>query len=121
MRELLSALTREPLLNIALAAMLTWLAHSSVVVVLAVMALAGSGLLGPEATLAMVLGANIGSAVNPVLAGTGGEAQAAARQPRDAARRRADCPPVPRADRWEQPSSPSEWECGTLQHLLCKV
>jgi phosphate:Na+ symporter len=72
-RELLQALTREPLLNIALAAALTWLAHSSVVVVLAVMSLAASGLLGPEATLAMVLGANIGSAVNPVLEGTGGD------------------------------------------------
>ncbi len=72
-RELLQALTREPLLNIALAAALTWLAHSSVVTVLAVMSLAGAGLLGPEATLAMVLGANIGSAINPVLEGTGGD------------------------------------------------
>ena len=38
--------------------------------VLAVISLATSGLLGPEATLAMVLGANIGSAINPVLEGT---------------------------------------------------
>ena len=37
------------------------------------MSLAASGLLGPEATLAMVLGANIGSAINPVLEGTGGD------------------------------------------------
>ncbi len=67
-RTLLAALTREPLLNLALAAVLAWAAHSSVVVVLAVMSLAVSGLIGPEATLAMVLGANIGSAVNPLLA-----------------------------------------------------
>ncbi len=72
-RELLAALTREPLLNVAIAAALTWAAHSSVAVVLAVMSFAASGLIGPEATLAMVLGANIGSAINPVLEGTGGD------------------------------------------------
>ena len=69
----LAALTREPLLNIAIAAALAWAAHSSVVVVLAVISLAASGLIGAEATLAMVLGANIGSAINPVLEGTGGD------------------------------------------------
>src|SRR5690606_37304166 len=52
-RELLAAITAEPLLNVAIAAGLTWAAHSSVVVVLAVMSLAVSGLIGPEATLAM--------------------------------------------------------------------
>ena len=70
-RDLLAALTREPLLNVAVAAALTWAAHSSVVVVLAVISLASAGLLGAEATLAMVLGANIGSAINPVLEGPG--------------------------------------------------
>ena len=40
---------------------------------LAVISLAAAGLLGPEATLAMVLGANIGSAINPVLEGPGGD------------------------------------------------
>ncbi len=72
-RDLLAALTREPLLNVAIAAGLTWAAHSSVVVVLAVISLAAAGLLGPEATLAMVVGANIGSAINPVLEGPGGD------------------------------------------------
>ena len=72
-RNLLTSLTQEPLLNIAIAAGLTWAAHSSVVVVLAVISLASSGLLSPEATLAMVLGANIGSAINPVLEGPGGD------------------------------------------------
>jgi phosphate:Na+ symporter len=72
-RALLAAVTREPLLNLVAAAALTWAAHSSVVVVLAVISLAASGLIGPEATLAMVLGANIGSAINPVLEGTGGD------------------------------------------------
>ena len=71
--ELLAALTREPLLNLAAAAALTWAAHSSVAVVLAVMSFAASGLIGTEAALAMVLGANIGSAVNPVVEGAGGD------------------------------------------------
>ncbi len=72
-RALLAALTREPLLNVAIAAALTWAAHSSVIVVLTVISLAASGLVGPEATLAMVVGANIGSALNPVFEGTGGD------------------------------------------------
>ena len=70
-REFLQAITREPVLNIAIAAALAWMAHSSVVVVLAVISLATTGLIGPEATLAMVVGANLGSALNPVLEGTG--------------------------------------------------
>jgi phosphate:Na+ symporter len=72
-RALLASLTREPLLNLAVAAALTWAAHASVAVVLAVISLASAGLIGPEATLAMVLGANIGSAINPVVEGTGGD------------------------------------------------
>jgi phosphate:Na+ symporter len=71
--NLLAAITREPLLNVAMAAALTWAAHSSVVVILAVISFATSGLLTPEATLAMVIGANIGSAINPVLEGPGGD------------------------------------------------
>lgn len=61
------AITADPFINLAIAALLTAAVHSSVVTVLAVMSLAGSGLLAPEATIAMVLGANIGSAINPVL------------------------------------------------------
>ena len=72
-RALLAALTREPLLNVAIAAALTFAAHSSVVVVLTVMSFAASGLIGPEATLAMVIGANLGSALNPVLEASGGD------------------------------------------------
>jgi phosphate:Na+ symporter len=72
-RALLAGLTREPLLNLAVAAALTWAAHASVAVVLAVISLASAGLIGPEATLAMVLGANIGSAINPLVEGAGGD------------------------------------------------
>ena len=73
LREMLRRVTDEPLLNIALAAAFTWAAHSSVAAMLFIMSLAGSGVIAPEAALAMVLGANIGSAVNPVFEGTGGD------------------------------------------------
>lgn len=71
--DLLAMLTREPLLTVAVAAAATWAAHSSVVVVLAVISLAATGMLGPEAALAMVLGANVGSAINPIVEGAGGD------------------------------------------------
>ncbi len=73
LRAVLRAITQEPLLNLAVAAALTWLAHSSVAVVLAVASLAASGLLTPEGTIAMVLGANIGSAINPLVEGASGD------------------------------------------------
>jgi phosphate:Na+ symporter len=69
MRELLRAITADPLLNIMLAALFTWLAHSSIVTTLLVSALAGVGAISLPAALAMVLGANLGSALNPLLQG----------------------------------------------------
>lgn len=68
-RTLLAAITAEPLLCVALAAVLAWAAHSSVAVVLLVMSLAVSNFVTPTAALALVLGANLGSAINPVLEG----------------------------------------------------
>lgn len=73
MRDLLQAVTREPVLNLALAAIITWAAHSSVAIVLFVMSLATVGVLSPTAALAMVLGANLGSALNPLMEGSGGD------------------------------------------------
>jgi phosphate:Na+ symporter len=71
-RQLLIALTRDPLLNLALAAALTWAAHSSVAVVLFVGSLCAAGVVTPEASLAMTLGANLGSALNPLIEAGGG-------------------------------------------------
>lgn len=71
-RDLLAALTRDPLLNLAFAALLSWAAHSSVAAVLFIMAMAGAGLVTPAAALAMVLGANLGSALNPLVESAGG-------------------------------------------------
>jgi phosphate:Na+ symporter len=68
-RELLASITGDPVLCILIAAALTWAAHSSVAVVLLVMSLAYSHFVTPEAALALVLGANLGSAINPLVEG----------------------------------------------------
>ena len=73
-RALLGAITNDPVLCVVIAAALTWAAHSSVAVVLLVMSLAYSQFITPEAALALVLGANLGGAINPLIeAGTRGD------------------------------------------------
>lgn len=72
LRQLLGTLATEPALALLVAAVAAWAAHSSVAVVLLVVSLAAKGVVPPLAALAMVLGANLGTAVNPVL--EGGEA-----------------------------------------------
>jgi len=69
-RVVLSAITSEPVLCVLLAAVLTWAAHSSAAVVLLVISLAYSHFVSPVAALALVLGANLGSAVNPLPEGS---------------------------------------------------
>ncbi len=80
-RALLASITGDPILCIALAAVLTWAAHSSVAVVLLVMSLAFSHFVSAEAALAMVLGANLGSAINPLIEGGIGGNPASRRLP----------------------------------------
>ena len=78
---MLALLAGQPLPNLLLAALVAWAAHSSVAGVLFVATLAGSGGLGAEAAIAMVLGANLGSALNPLLAVRGGPDRARLRLP----------------------------------------
>src|ERR1700722_8280349 len=75
-RALLAAVTTDPVLCVIIAAALTWAAHSSVAVVLLVMSLAYSQFVTEPAALALVLGANLGSPINPLLeaGGRGGPA-----------------------------------------------
>lgn len=73
LRTLLGALTGDPLITVLIAATFAWAAHSSVATMLLVMSLAGAGVVSPEAALAMVLGCNLGSALNPVMDGVGGD------------------------------------------------
>lgn len=79
--QILGQLTRDPVIDILLAGLAAWAAHSSVAIVLVIMSLAGSGIIGPEAALAMVLGANLGSSLNPVLEGGGSADPARLRLP----------------------------------------
>jgi phosphate:Na+ symporter len=68
-RVLMDAITADPVLCIVIAAGITWAAHSSVATLLLIMSLAYSHFISPLATLALVLGANLGSAINPVFEG----------------------------------------------------
>ena len=63
------AVTGDPMLCIAIATGLTWAAHSSVATVLLIMSLAYSNFITPTAALTLVLGANFGSAINPLFEG----------------------------------------------------
>ncbi len=80
-RTILSTATDEPLLCLLMAAALTWLAHSSVMVVLLVMSLAYSNFVSPAAAIALILGANLGSAINPLLEGSRSDNPASRRLP----------------------------------------
>ena len=62
-REIFAVVTGEPMLNIVIAAMLTWAMYSSVAVVLLVMSLAAVHVVTSEAALALVLGANLGNVI----------------------------------------------------------
>ncbi|MEW6450764.1 MAG: Na/Pi cotransporter family protein [Pseudomonadota bacterium] len=68
-RAVFQAITGDPVLCIVIAAVLTWIAHSSVATVLLVMSLAYSNFVTPAAAIALVLGANLGSALNPLFEG----------------------------------------------------
>jgi phosphate:Na+ symporter len=80
-RMLLAAITGDSLLCVLMAAVLTWVAHSSVTVVLLIMSLAYSGFITPVAALALTLGANLGSAINPVIEGSNNSNPASYRLP----------------------------------------
>jgi phosphate:Na+ symporter len=69
LRALFKVMTDDPVLCVLIAAILTWVAHSSVAIVLLVMSLAYSQFVTPSAAIALVLGANLGSAINPVFEG----------------------------------------------------
>jgi phosphate:Na+ symporter len=81
LRLVLGAIATEPVLDVLVAAGLTWAAHSSVAIVLLIMSFAAKGAVPPEAAFALVLGANLGTAINPVLEGVSGDDPVARRLP----------------------------------------
>ncbi|QAY95646.1 Na/Pi cotransporter [Methylovirgula ligni] len=67
LRMLLGAVATQPFVALLLGALATWAAHSSVAIVLIVMSFVANGAVSLDTGIALVLGANIGSAINPLL------------------------------------------------------
>ena len=66
LRAVVVPLAADPILAVLLAALLTWLAHSSVAIVLLVMSFVAVGLVPLALGFALVLGANIGAGIVPL-------------------------------------------------------
>ena len=81
LRLLMGAIATQPIIDVILAAALTWAAHSSVTTVLLTVSLAAQGVVPPQAAFALVLGANLGAALNPLLETAHGGDPAARRLP----------------------------------------
>jgi phosphate:Na+ symporter len=65
---ILAPLDKDPFFAVLLAALFTWIAHSSLAIVLLMMSLVASGVLPFTLGLYMVLGANIGGTIAPLIA-----------------------------------------------------
>ena len=77
LRLLLGMIATVPIIDVIVGAALTWAAHSSVAIVLLIMSFAAQGVVPPQAALALVLGANLGTALNPLFeAGSTGDPSA---------------------------------------------
>lgn len=64
---ILKPLNNDPFMAVLLAALFTWIAHSSLAIVLLIMSLVASGVLPLMLGLYLVLGANIGGTIAPLL------------------------------------------------------
>jgi phosphate:Na+ symporter len=81
LRILMGGIATDRLISIVFGALLAWAAHSSVAVALLVMSFAEKGVVPLNAALALIIGANIGTALNPLLEGArGGDARDAGLQ-----------------------------------------
>lgn len=78
---ILGVLGSAPVIAVLLGAVAAWAVHSSVAVVLLIASLAGHGIIGLEPALMLVLGANLGTAVNPLLEASGAKSGMARRLP----------------------------------------
>lgn len=68
MAEILISLSQDPLFAVLLVALMTWIAHSSLAVVLMLMSFVAAGVLPVPLALFMVLGANLGGTIAPIIA-----------------------------------------------------
>jgi phosphate:Na+ symporter len=78
-QSIFSSLGNDLILAVIVAALIAWMAHSSLATVLLIITLASTGALDPSVAFAFVLGANIGGAIPPFIATLGGSSSA--RQP----------------------------------------
>ena len=67
LRPVVGALAGEPLLAALIAAALTWACHSSIAIVLLVASFAATHVVDPAGALALVLGANLGGTLPPLI------------------------------------------------------
>ena len=81
LRLVLGAISTQPFLDVVLAAVITWIMHSSVAVVLLIMSFTDQGMISLPTAFYFVLGANLGSALNPVIESASGCDPAAKRLP----------------------------------------
>lgn len=63
LRDLFTIVSADPIIDIVLAALLTWAAYSSIAAVLLIMTLAEHQIVAPVAAIALVLGANLGNVI----------------------------------------------------------
>jgi phosphate:Na+ symporter len=75
-QSIFSSMGNDLILAVIVAALVAWMAHSSLATVLLIITLAGTGALDPSVAFAFVLGANIGSAIPPFVATLGGSSSA---------------------------------------------
>ncbi len=64
----LQSLDTDPIFSVLVASILTWICHSSLAIVLLMVSLVSGGVLPVHMGLAMVLGANLGGAMAPLMA-----------------------------------------------------
>lgn len=76
LQEVLTALAGEPFIAVLVGAGLTWLAHSSLAIILMVMSMTTVGLVPLTLALALVLGANLGGGLPAAIATWTGDANA---------------------------------------------
>ena len=81
LRLILGLVATAPVVTLLIGAFVTWLAHSSVAVILVTASLASRGVMAPDTAFALVLGANLGTSLNPILEGVQGDDPAAKRLP----------------------------------------
>ncbi|MBL1435889.1 MAG: Na/Pi cotransporter family protein [Rhodobacteraceae bacterium] len=68
LQDVFKSISSEPIIAILLAALLTWVSHSSLAIVLLVMSFAVGGVISIDLAFLLVLGANLGGVVPPIVA-----------------------------------------------------